>query len=95
MLLVTFLWVMQKKPQKILRRSRKDKSVTEEMEALGDLEAYATSVTFSTDMKVDPQLFLTHINNIRSAITVHRNRSEDYIRRLEQESKFVAKHYQM
>ena len=65
-------------------KSRKDKSITEKMEALGDLEAYATSVTSSIDMKVDPPLFLTHINNIRSAVTVHRNRSEDYIRRLEQ-----------
>lgn len=65
-------------------KSGKDKSITEEMEALGDLEAYATSVTSSTDMKVDLPLFLIHINNIRSAVTVHRNRSEDYIRRLEQ-----------
>jgi hypothetical protein len=61
---------------------------TEEMEAMGDLEAYATSVTSSTEQKVDPQLFLTHINNIRSAVTVHRNRSEDYIRRLEQKCRF-------
>jgi len=37
-------------------KSRKDKSITEEMEALGDLEAYATSVAYSTDMKVNPLL---------------------------------------
>jgi hypothetical protein len=69
-------------------KSRKDKSIAEEMEALGDLEAYATSITYSTDIKVDPQLFLTHINNIRSAITVHKSRSEDYIHLLEQKCGF-------
>jgi hypothetical protein len=64
-------------------KRRKDKSITEEIEALGDLEAYAGSIASSPDMKIDPELFLTHVSNIRSAISVHKNRSEDYIRRLE------------
>jgi hypothetical protein len=69
-------------------KSKKDKSIAEEMEALGDLEAYATSVASSPGMTVDPPLFLTHINNIRSAMTVHRNTSEAYISRLEQKCGF-------
>jgi hypothetical protein len=65
-------------------KRRKDKSITEEIEALGDLEAYyAGSIASSPEMKVDPELFLKHVSNIRSAIIVHKNRSEDYIRRLE------------
>ena len=67
----------------------KDNSITEEMEALGDLEAYAGSIAslvpqgfqFNTDQ------LLIHTNNISSAISVHRKRSEKYIHYLENQIK--------
>jgi hypothetical protein len=39
-------------------KRRKDKSITEEIVALGDLEAYTGSITSSSEMKVHPELFL-------------------------------------
>ncbi|MPZ07998.1 MAG: hypothetical protein GEU26_16545 [Nitrososphaeraceae archaeon] len=42
--------------QKEDMKRKKDNSITEEMEALGDLEAYAESISYSSDMKVDPSI---------------------------------------
>ncbi|MGH9986676.1 MAG: hypothetical protein ACRD8W_22255 [Nitrososphaeraceae archaeon] len=60
-------------------KRKRDKGITEEMEALGDMEAYAGSVASSNDRDIEPDQFLKQISNISSAISVHRNKSGNYI----------------
>lgn len=61
----------------------KNRSIMEEIESLWDLEAYTGSLA-SSNRKIDLGHLTKQISNIASAIGAHKNKSENYIRYLEE-----------
>jgi hypothetical protein len=64
-------------------KQEKNRSIMEEIESLWDLEAYAGSLA-SSNRRIDLDHLTKQISNTASAIGAHKNKSENYIRKLEE-----------
>lgn len=71
-------------------KQEKNGSIMEEIESLWDLEAYAGSLA-SSNRKIDLDHLTKQISNTASAIGAHKNKSENYIRNLEEKGSTLEK----
>jgi hypothetical protein len=71
-------------------KQEKNRSIMEEIESLWDLEAYAGSLA-SSNRKIDLDHLTKQISNTVSAIGSHKNKSENYIRYLEEKVSTLEK----